>query len=133
MERPDTDHTDEIVCPYCGYEFSESYEYHGDDGQEVQCHHCDKHFELSVDHRVTFSTRRIDCDDDAHEWGDAEAINRSQSDCDSYNERALCRRTDWKPATLWKRCCINCDDAEYMDTELGGDNPWEADEEGAGT
>ena len=34
--------TDEIVCPYCGYEISDSWEYSDSDDQ--QCCACDKHF-----------------------------------------------------------------------------------------
>lgn len=125
MSRPDTECTDEIVCPHCGHEFLDSYEYIDSDGDEVECHSCEKSFELSVNSSVTYSTKRVDCADDTHDWRKATTIERSQSLADSYNAESFCRRTDWKPATIWMRSCNNCDNTEYAEVEVGGLNPWE--------
>jgi DNA-directed RNA polymerase subunit RPC12/RpoP len=47
MEKEiDCSYTDEIVCPHCGYEFNDSYEFfqHNNEDAEVQCYECDKEF-----------------------------------------------------------------------------------------
>ena len=56
------DCTDEITCPYCGYEFSESWEYGRDHG-EIECHECDKSFTYSRDIQVTYATSRMEGDE----------------------------------------------------------------------
>ena len=48
MEDIDSYLTDEIICPYCGHEFSDSYEYFrdGDYSGDIQClnEDCKKEF-----------------------------------------------------------------------------------------
>lgn len=53
-----------IICPYCGYEYSDYDGYYYDEGlhQEVECECCGKHFELEVEVRRTYSTKRSVCD-----------------------------------------------------------------------
>lgn len=49
--KKEIDHncTDEIVCPYCGYEFSDSFEFENNDQcGSAQCYECDKYFKFSV-------------------------------------------------------------------------------------
>lgn len=41
VESINCSYTDEIVCPHCGYEFSDSWEIRGDIGE---CHECEKRF-----------------------------------------------------------------------------------------
>ena len=51
--------SDEIVCPHCGYEFSDSWEYHDtQDEQKVEClnEECSKTFSLFVEFDVTYKT-----------------------------------------------------------------------------
>lgn len=52
--------TDEIVCPYCGYEFEDSWEY--DDDEDVECYHCEKKFHVTKNVEVTYETHRINED-----------------------------------------------------------------------
>jgi DNA-directed RNA polymerase subunit RPC12/RpoP len=54
----DHDYTDEIVCPYCGCEFSESYEFDRDSG-ECECYECGKEFEYYRHIEVTYCTYEI--------------------------------------------------------------------------
>ena len=54
----DHEYTDEIVCPYCGHEFSESYEFSGDSGEE-ECYECGKEFEYHRHIEVTYCTYEI--------------------------------------------------------------------------
>jgi len=40
-EEFDTEYTDHIICPYCGYEFQDSWEFKDtQDEQHVDCHDC---------------------------------------------------------------------------------------------
>ena len=58
-EKIDHDHTDEVICPYCGYEFSDSWEFNANqDEQHVECEECGKEFFLYVDITVNYTTRK---------------------------------------------------------------------------
>ena len=58
IDELDTWRTDEIVCPYCGYVFDESYEYIGD--ELVECPDCMKKFELESEEIVEYTTTKPD-------------------------------------------------------------------------
>ena len=51
----DTRQTDEIVCPYCGYIHSDSWEY--EDG-DVTCCDCDLLFTVERNTEVTYTTTK---------------------------------------------------------------------------
>lgn len=54
--------TEEIVCPHCGYEHGDSYEY-GDgrkDYGRIFCRKCVLEFAWSRDTTVTYSTQKIE-------------------------------------------------------------------------
>lgn len=51
------EYTTEVVCPWCGYEFTDSREL-PDDGEE-ECPNCWKHFKFSRDVTVDYSTEKI--------------------------------------------------------------------------
>lgn len=53
-----------IICPYCGYEYSDydGWSFEGGDHEEVECECCGKHFDLEVRERRTYSTKRSVCD-----------------------------------------------------------------------
>jgi len=42
-QKIDHKYTDEIVCPYCGSEHTDSWEYK-EDSDEIQCGECEKEF-----------------------------------------------------------------------------------------
>lgn len=53
-------HTKEVTCPYCGYEFSDSWEFvssHEDLGL-IDCPECDKEFYGTRNIEVTYSTKQ---------------------------------------------------------------------------
>lgn len=53
------EYTDEIVCPYCGYEFTNSWEFNDtQDEQHVECHDCGEEFLLYVNITVDYTTRK---------------------------------------------------------------------------
>ncbi|QVK17752.1 hypothetical protein KHQ81_13005 [Mycoplasmatota bacterium] len=52
-------YTNEIVCPYCGYEFSDSWEFDGDEDLGlIECEECDKSFYATRDIEITYSTQK---------------------------------------------------------------------------
>lgn len=51
----DHEYTNEIVCPHCGYEYTDSWEMQ--DGKR-NCCECDKPFSVDRDVSVTYSTRK---------------------------------------------------------------------------
>lgn len=56
------DFTDEIVCCYCGHEFTNSWELDcgGFNETEVSCVSCSKVFYLYIEHSATYSTLKIE-------------------------------------------------------------------------
>lgn len=58
MSRIDHEYTDEIVCPHCGYEHSDSFEY-SEDG-DTTCNDCGKPFHYARDISVTYSTDKLE-------------------------------------------------------------------------
>lgn len=90
--KKEIDHscTDEVVCPYCGYQFMDSWEF-GDKHQDVDCPECGKKFHLTVDVSVTYSTD-ADCEinEEEHDWVDgdhqlASTFVQKCSKCDNMN------------------------------------------------
>ena len=63
MKRTEHECTDEIVCPYCGCEFSESYEF-GDGFDEdlgiIECWECEESFYASRSTIVSYSTEELE-------------------------------------------------------------------------
>lgn len=57
-EEIDTEYTNNIICPYCGNEDTESYEYHNNDG-ETNCNYCGEEFYYRRDIEITYCTRKI--------------------------------------------------------------------------
>jgi transcription elongation factor Elf1 len=55
------EYTKEIVCPYCGYEFSDSYEILSkeEDLGVIECEHCEKEFLASRFINIEYSTKKI--------------------------------------------------------------------------
>lgn len=59
----DTWHENKIICPYCGYEFEESWEYEtgGEiELEETECYDCEKTFHLSIEYDVQYTTTRLE-------------------------------------------------------------------------
>ncbi|MFH2143074.1 MAG: hypothetical protein ABIJ97_11660 [Bacteroidota bacterium] len=56
----DTDYTDEIICPYCGCKFMDSWKISADmsDGETVitSCQECDKEFNVLVNIDISYTT-----------------------------------------------------------------------------
>jgi len=58
----DCSYTDEVVCPYCGFEFGDSYELfefynsHGESNVDVECDECGKEFNVDRCIEVTYNS-----------------------------------------------------------------------------
>ena len=61
MNEVDHEYTDEIVCPWCGYEFSDSWEFgNGGEFTELEdCPECDKSFYASRTITVAYTTQKV--------------------------------------------------------------------------
>ena len=92
------EYTDEIVCPYCGHEFSDSWEYIKQNEGIIDCQDCRKAFYLKVNQSVDYSTKKVPCanDEDEHNW----------SKWTSYGQ------------TNETRYCKECDKREYRKEEV---------------
>ncbi len=55
----ETQGTDGVICPYCGYHYSDSWEFAGTDG-EATCESCDRAFHYERTISVSYSTRRTE-------------------------------------------------------------------------
>lgn len=63
MAEPDDiecEGTDEVVCPYCGYEFEASWEFFQDHSNttDIECMGCDKTFECEQEVVVSYTTSK---------------------------------------------------------------------------
>jgi DNA-directed RNA polymerase subunit RPC12/RpoP len=64
MKEIDCSYTDEIVCPHCGYEFSDSYEvftidalgYNDDFFKGLECEKCEKEFNVGRNISVSYDS-----------------------------------------------------------------------------
>jgi DNA-directed RNA polymerase subunit RPC12/RpoP len=87
MDCIDHEFTDEIVCPYCGYEEQDSREL--DNHEDVQkCPVCKSKYHWTRDVQITYVTEK-DCDLNgvAHQWGKIKKHN-----CRRYRECETCGR-----------------------------------------
>ena len=56
MNGIDNQYTVEITCPYCGNEFTDSWEF--DNDGELECGDCDKKFTFERHKEITYSSYR---------------------------------------------------------------------------
>jgi len=56
------EYEDNIKCPYCDYEDNDSWEFTDEEG-EYTCGECGEEFNVSRNIEVTYSTSRIDCEE----------------------------------------------------------------------
>lgn len=59
--RFDTYRTDFIVCPYCGHEQRDSWEWFSERNTDAEgaCQACDKIFEVTQDYEVNYTSRKM--------------------------------------------------------------------------
>jgi hypothetical protein len=92
-EEIDASCTDEITCPYCGFEFGDSWEYNFNNGEEIeQCPECNKHFSCNRDVVATYYSSKVPCmnGEGEHEWRflwHHEPTNKFTYQCNRCNKR----------------------------------------------
>ena len=128
----DTEYTKDIVCPHCGAEDGDSWESNDNDGGTQQCGSCDKDFVLSVHHEVTYSTSKVNCENQEpeklHQWDDElDLVVTTAADIERYVREGSCLATSHggKPHQFWIRTCAACGDNGYSeDVDIGGVCVW---------
>ncbi len=122
----DASHTQEITCPYCGHEKSDSWEVFGnDDGDtEMDCGECDKKFTVEINRTVTYSSRKMDCEEGAHRYLPVHSWDTTQEDIERYKREGSCLAKYIKaPERTWQRKCGKCEDSEHETVAPGADCP----------
>lgn len=63
-EQIDCWRTDEVVCPYCGFEHTDSWEWFSGaanyNSKKIECEDCNRKFEAEADQRTYYSTSKIE-------------------------------------------------------------------------
>ena len=99
--KTEIDHkcTNEIVCPYCGYKFSDCWEY--SDSDTIQCSSCKKKFASERIISCTYNTSKL-CKENGleHDWDATrsfwcESVNKTLS----YRICKVCGEHDSLPAS----------------------------------
>ncbi len=107
-EEIDCDYTDEIVCPHCGYEHSDSWEA-GEDGAG-ECGSCGEEYHFTRNINVDYCTVKIFCRRDGHKWKKPQWMWEDKE----------------KNKHLWSRMCSECDGREQgYDPEWAPTKTWE--------
>lgn len=108
MEEIDHEYTDEIVCPWCGYKYSDSWELTQNDGEE-ECRECRKSFSYYRDIKTTYNTERKKCEEGKCEY----ELNTKEVMRNPYIYKDL----NW---TIYK--CKICDDEIIKTGKIAVDN-----------
>ena len=120
----DHDYTHDIVCPYCGHEYSDSWEHNDQDGEEIECQSCDRTFTLSIHTSTTYTTTKMPCEG-GHTWGAAWSHDTDADTAALWNRDRFAGRTDHVPQRLWVGACTECEKRRYANVEPGAPCPWE--------
>lgn len=94
----DTNYTDEICCPFCGHETSESYELNSNDG-ETDCSECGKVFLYQRNITVEYTTYiGPDCirDKTKHQWKPIGLTYTAERDGKTYVRCKPCGKYSWE-------------------------------------
>ncbi len=99
------EYTKEIVCPYCGEEVGDSWEFNDDCG-EWECNECGKKFNWSRTITVEYSTS-ADCKDnkEKHKWAEWEYLET--------DEDVLTKELHEIVSDFYMRKCTKCDKEEF--------------------
>lgn len=96
----DCNGTNEIVCPYCGEEDSDSWEVN--EGGFHECGYCEKNFMLEVNFSKDFSSSRADClnDQSLHKLKTVHGYEHFERDGKVYRQCDDCGQYLWIPKDL---------------------------------
>ncbi|AUG85494.1 hypothetical protein SHab15497_00055 [Acinetobacter phage SH-Ab 15497] len=105
------------TCPYCDHvvdsDLADLWEYEGEDNP-YECPNCEKELILNVQVTTEYELKRVECDDDKHEYDEWTRIDVSQRLLDDWaKDPAMSRYADEKPHSWYIRECKHCDDKDY--------------------
>lgn len=97
--------TKSIICPYCGDEIEDSWEYEDDEG-DIQCEYCGKNFHYERHTTIKYTTTS-NCEEnnEKHDWNEWEYVEID---------------TNWKDeipdeiSDFYMRKCKKCDESDYI-------------------
>jgi transcription elongation factor Elf1 len=111
----DHSNTDEVVCPYCGYESSDSSEYYLDSyAKKIHCYECNNDFEAEAEYSVSYNTYKIKCKD-KHDFSfkDTHISMTEYKKIDGFYKDIDLPELEWKYKEIFK--CNKCDEEEYRE------------------
>lgn len=118
-EEIDCTNTDNIVCPYCGYEEEPDLHWIGNTTNidDYQCDDCGKNFTLYIDYSVSFSSGKITCKNNAHDYKidsvylhQKTFLGRKKTGADSEGWASI-PKDKWELTFIYK--CSKCDCTDY--------------------
>src|SRR5438045_320802 len=103
------EYTNEVVCPYCDHLHRDSWEF--SDSDEHTCEGCEKTFLLEKNYSITYTTKRVPCEDDQHQYGKVTRYDYPQATIDEWVDRGgvmaeHARRVGTN--TIYARDCLIC-------------------------
>lgn len=97
---------DEITCPYCSYEYSESYDFgmeNNNDTTILECPNCENKFLAEIDITVSYSTKGLCKENNGeHNWKEFDH-----------------ERTDGE-GRLKGKSCLTCGETEFAESSEQG-------------
>lgn len=114
------EYENDIICPYCNYKFTNSWEYNNCEADEdIECLSCAKAFNVSSNPSITYSSFKKACKGE-HEWEQPITTVFDQAACNRANDRSDKLTPRWKPYALFKYNCKNCDESKQNEVPLSG-------------
>jgi hypothetical protein len=103
-------HESNIKCPYCGWEYKDSWEFDQEEGT-TECGWCEKEFNVTREIEVTYSTSIIACEDDEHSYKTESYFIKKRKYLGKDKWKALTEQ-DWEYYRI--EVCEICDDKEFI-------------------
>lgn len=99
----------QIKCPYCDWEDSDSWEFGEDDGTAT-CGSCEKEFNVTREVEVTYSTSRIECGEGKHNYQlESHFVGKRKFEKGIWSDLP---ETEWTYNRI--EMCAECGDKEYI-------------------
>lgn len=105
------EHEKLIKCPYCDHEWKDSWEFVEDEGTHT-CGSCDKEFNVFRYIEINYSTSKIECEENDHNY---------QTDSYFIRKKKYIKSGVWSdiPEENWNYLrideCLKCDDREHIE------------------
>ena len=102
FDEKEVNQAEEVTCPYCQYEYGDSWEYRKDDGIET-CPECEKKFHWSRGMRIWYDSKK-DC-----------ALNGEEHEFDEWGETT---KSSYDDGHYKARHCQKCTEIEIQDVKV---------------